>query len=103
MTRKNVNEAIYEALFASPLQPSDTPTAEAVAHAIGSTLQRLGTAGCSGYLAEEFGNHPEQAADRMRWIRQLTGDLNGCMYFATSQPDCLASAGNGMLPLRAAA
>jgi hypothetical protein len=101
--RKNVNEAIYEALFASPLQPSDTLTAEAVAHAIGSTIRRLGTAGCSGYLAEEFGNHPEQAADRMRWIRQLTGDLNGGLYFATSDSECLAAAGTGMLPVREAA
>jgi hypothetical protein len=103
VTRMNVNEAIYEALFASQLQPSDALTAEVVAHAIGSTVRRLGTAGCSCYLAEEFGNHPEQAADRMRWIRQLTGDLNGCLYFPTSQPDSLASAGADMLPVREAA
>jgi hypothetical protein len=104
VTRMNVNEAIYEALFASQLQPSDALTAEAVAHAIGSTVRRLGTAGCSCYLAEEFGNHPEQAADRMRWIRQLTGDLNGCLYFPTSQSDSsLASAAAGMLPVREAA
>jgi hypothetical protein len=75
VTRKIVNEAIYEALFASPLQPSDALTAEAVAHAIGSTVQRLGAAGCSGYLAEEFGNHPEQAADRMRALLMATSPI----------------------------
>lgn len=96
-----MNEAVYEALFASPLQPSDTLTAEAVAHAIGSTARRLGAAGCSGHLAEEFGNHPEQAADRMRWVRQLAGDLRGCLYFATSPAATAASA--GLLPVREAA
>ena len=103
MTRMNVNEAIYEALFASTLQPSDRLTAEAVAHAIGSTLQRLGRVGCSGHLAEEFGRHPEQACARMRWIRQLTGDLNDCLYFPTARPDSAATDRAGMLPVREAA
>jgi hypothetical protein len=99
----NVNEGICEALFASALQPSDMLTAEAVAHAIGSTVRRLGAAGCGRQLAEEFGNHPEEAASRMRWIRQLTGDLLGEVYFPTAPLTTATSAGSDLLPVRDAA
>jgi hypothetical protein len=103
VTRMNVNDAVREALFASPLQPSDTLTAETVAHAIGSTVRRLGTAGCSKYIAEEFGNHPEEAADRMRWIRQLADDLRGGVYLPDAPASTAASAGTDLLPVREAA
>lgn len=86
MTRPNVSEAVSEALFASPLQPSDRPTAEAVAHGIGSTVRRLGLAGCVSHMAQEFGDHPEAAARRMRWARQVTGDLCNSLYFPTAVP-----------------
>ena len=103
MTRMNVNEAVCEALFASPLQPSDSVTAEAVLDAIGSTVRRLGPAGCTSRMAEEYGEHPEAAIDRMRWARQLAGDLCGCMYFPTAVPPETASTGAGLLPVREAA
>jgi hypothetical protein len=103
VTTMNVNEAVCEALFASPLQPSDMLTAEIVADAIGSTVRRLGAAGCSSCVAEEFGDHPEEAADRMRWIRQLTGDLCGYWYFPTTLPATSPSAGTDLLPVRDAA
>jgi hypothetical protein len=103
VTTMQVNEAVCEALFASPLQPSDTLTAETVADAIVSTIRRLGAAGCTSRVAEEFGNHPEEAADRMRWIRQLTSDLCGCLYFPTAVPVTTASAGTDLLPVRDAA
>lgn len=86
MTRLNVNEAVCEALFASPLQPSDRPTAETVTHAIGSTVRRLGPAGCASHMAQESGDHPETAAQRMRWVRQVTGDLCGILYLPTAVP-----------------
>jgi hypothetical protein len=70
-----MNEAVCEALFASMLQPSDDLTAETVADAIGSTVRRLGPADLASHMAQEFGDHPEEAAHRMRWVRQLTGDL----------------------------
>jgi len=97
-----VNEAVCEALFASPLQPSDTLTAQAVADAIGSTLRRLGPSGCTSRMAEEFGDHPLEAAGRMRWIRQLTGDLSAFLYVSPAQPDATGSAGD-LLPVREAA
>ena len=103
MTRMHVNEAVCEALFASSLQPSDTLTAETVAKAIGSTVQLLGAAGCTSRVAEEFGNHPQEAADRMRWIRELAGDLCGCLYFPTAVPAATVTAGAGLLPVREAA
>jgi hypothetical protein len=98
-----VNEAVCEALFASTLQPSDTLTAETVADALATTVRRLGGNGCSSRMAEEFGNHPEQAADRMRWIRQLTGDLSSCMYLPAARPTTTATAATDLLPVREAA
>ena len=103
MTRTNVNEAVCEALFASPLQPSDALTAETVADAIGSTVRRLGPAGCTGRMAEEFGDHPEAATRRMRWVRQLAGDLCSCLYFETAIPPVTVAVGAGLLPVREAA
>jgi len=71
MTRLNVNDAQCEALFASWLQRSDSPTAERVAEAISRAVRQFGTRGCAGQMAQEFVDHPEAAADRMRWVRQL--------------------------------
>jgi hypothetical protein len=99
----HVNEGVFEALFASPLQPSDGPTAETVAEAIGSTVRRLGAAGCTSHTAEEFGDHPDEAAERMRWVRQLVGGLCSCLYLPTAPPNTPASAGIDLLPVRAAA
>jgi hypothetical protein len=76
MTRLNVTDARCEALFASGLQRSDTPTAEMVAEVISHTVRQLGSRGCADRMAQEFGDHPEMAADRMRWIRQLVGEVS---------------------------
>jgi hypothetical protein len=73
MTRLNVNDARCEALFASGLQRSDAPTPEALSEVIRGTVRRFGIAGCVSRMAQEFGDHPEAAANRMRWIRQLVG------------------------------
>jgi hypothetical protein len=67
----DVSDAWCEALFASGLQPSDTPTAEAVAEAITVAIRQFGVRGCAGRMAREFGDHPEAAAERMRWVRRL--------------------------------
>ncbi len=75
MTRLNLNDALCEALFASGLQRSDAPTAEILAEVISRTVRQFGVAGCASRMAQEFGDHPETAADRMRWVRQLIGDL----------------------------
>jgi hypothetical protein len=70
-TRLNVSDARCLALFASGLQPSDAPTAETAAQAINRAIRRLGVRGCVARMAQEFGDHPDAAAMRMRWARQL--------------------------------
>ena len=60
-----------QALFASALQPSDTPDAGMIATAISSAVHRLGPRGCTEVMAQEFGDHPDAAARRMRWARRL--------------------------------
>ena len=75
MTQLNVNDARCEALFASGLQRSDAPTHEALAEVISRTVRQFGIAGCRSRMAQEFGDHPEAAASRMRWIRQLVSGI----------------------------
>lgn len=75
MTRLNVNDARRAAVFASALQPSDALTPEALAGVISHTVRQFGVAGCVSRMAQEFGDHPEPAASRMRWIRQLIGEV----------------------------
>jgi hypothetical protein len=71
VTRLNVNNARCAALFASGLPRSDAPTADELTSWISAAVRRFGVAGCVSRMAEEFGDHPEEAAGRMRWIRQL--------------------------------
>ena len=70
-TQQLGGEARREALFVSALQPSDAPTADMMAAAIVSAMHRFGPRGCAARMAQEFGDHPEVAAARMRWARQL--------------------------------
>jgi len=76
MARLNVNDARCEALFASGLQRSEAPTAEAVAQAISCTVRQLGTRGCASQMAQECGDHAEAAMERMRWVRQLGAEIS---------------------------
>ena len=71
LTLQNINDALYEALFVCELQQSDNPTTNMVAGAITRTMRRFGTDGCAGQMAQEFGDHPHAARDRMRWVCQL--------------------------------
>ena len=70
------NDARCKALFASALQRSDALTPEALAEAIKSTVRQLGIGGCASRMAQEFGDHPDAARDRMRWVRQLVGEVS---------------------------
>jgi len=75
MTRLNVTDARCAALFASGLQQSDVSTGDAVAEAVQRAVRRFGVRGCEGRMAQEFGDHPEAAMDRMRWVRQLVSEM----------------------------
>jgi hypothetical protein len=70
MSRLNMTDVRCAALFASGLQQSDAPTGAAVAQAVQRTVRQFGVRGCAGRMAQEFGDHPEAAMDRMRWVRQ---------------------------------
>ena len=76
MVRQNTSDSPCEALFASALQRSDALSVEAVKDAISRTLGQLGEAGCVSHMAQEFGDHPEAARERMKWARELLGDLS---------------------------
>ena len=73
----NVDDAWCEALFASALQRSAAPGAESLAAAISRAVRRSGTRGCVSRMAQEFGDHPQAAAERMRWVRQLAAETAG--------------------------
>ena len=64
-----------EALFVSSLQPSDQPTLDEIVAAIGLSLKTRGVSGCADVLAAEYGEHPDEAAHRMRWALSL---MAGC-------------------------
>jgi hypothetical protein len=59
-----------EALFVSHLQRSQQPTAEQIRATINATVDRLGEIRCAELVAQEFGEHPDCAIDRMRWARR---------------------------------
>ena len=73
--RAAVTGARRAALFASGLQRSDAPTDAMAAEAITATMRRFGVHGCLSRMAQEFGDHPDTAAERMRWISQLTTQM----------------------------
>jgi hypothetical protein len=58
-----------EALFVSDLQHSQRPSAEQVRAAVVRTVRAHGAKNCVARVAQEFGDHPDIAAARMRWAR----------------------------------
>jgi hypothetical protein len=70
MNRRGISVARCDALFVSLLQPSQQPGAQQVRQAAAAAARRFGERGCAGQVAQEFGEHPEAAAARMRWARQ---------------------------------
>jgi len=64
----NAFEAVRaEALFASTVQSSESPTPDQVVRAVATTLRRLRIRGCAAQVAGEFGDHPDTAVARMAW------------------------------------
>lgn len=66
-----------DALFASALQRSDEVNVSQIYQAIAVSLDAYGGAGCAGRVAQEFGDHPEAAAARMRWALATVEILDG--------------------------
>ena len=63
------------ALFASVLQRSDNPSAGQLRKAIAAAVRAYGDSGCVQRVAQEFGDHPEAAVNRMRWARAVADEL----------------------------
>jgi len=74
-----------DALFVSALQRSDAPSAGQIRQAIDAAVAAFGCLGCAERVAQEFGDHPETAAARVRWARQLTGEA---FSDAAPEPAC---------------
>lgn len=63
-----------DALFASELQRCDEPGAAQVDEAVAAAVRAFGARGCAARVAQEYGEHPETAAVRMRWARALAAN-----------------------------
>ena len=64
-----------EALFVSPLQGSESVSATTAEQAIDDAIAALGSDGCASQMAQEFGDHPQESCDRMRWVHRLLGQI----------------------------
>jgi hypothetical protein len=64
-----------DALFVSVLQRSDKPGVIQVRQAVAAAVRAYGGRGCAQRVAQEFGDHPETAAARMRWARAVAGEV----------------------------
>jgi len=74
MDHLSISVVRADALFVSALQRSDAPSAGQVRRAVAATVRQFGGRGCAARVAEEYGEHPELAAARMRWARRLIAD-----------------------------
>ena len=73
----SMSAARADALFASTLQRSDEPSAVQVKQAIAAATRAFGDVGCAALVAQEYGEHPETAARRMRWARTAVAGVFG--------------------------
>jgi hypothetical protein len=72
------------ALFVSTLQCSDELSTGQIQQAITAALRAFGSAGCAGWVAQEFGDHPETAAARMRWARSVAAGASSVLSATAS-------------------
>jgi len=64
-----------DALFASALQRCEHPSAGQIRQAVTAAVRAFGPSGCAERVAQEFGDHPDGAAGRMRWARTRTAEV----------------------------
>lgn len=73
----SISTARGDALFASALQRSDQPSEAQVRQAIAAAIRAFGARGCAAQVAQAYGEHPETAVLRMRWVRAAVTDAFG--------------------------
>jgi hypothetical protein len=66
-----------DTLSVSALQRSDQLSASQIWQAAAAALDAYGGKGCAGPVTQEFGDHQETAAVRMRWARATVAALHG--------------------------
>jgi hypothetical protein len=86
------------ALFASAPQRSDDLSVGQIRQAIAAALDGSGAAGCADRVAQEFGDHPETAAGRMRWARATVAALDGQSVPRTRRIAAADSSASGRNP-----
>ena len=74
MHHLSINAARADALFVSALQRCEEPTADQVRRAVIETVRTFGSRWCAARVAQEFGDHPETAATRMRWALKAASE-----------------------------
>lgn len=73
----DITTARAEALFASTLSACEPHDAAELRAGIAAAVRdHNGVAGCAAEVAAEYGEHPEQAAARMRWARDAVRPLS---------------------------
>src|SRR5260370_28803846 len=77
MYLRSVRAIQADALFVSALQRGDELNTSEIQRAVMVALDAYGEAGCAERVAQEFGDHPETAAVRMRWARASVPILEG--------------------------
>lgn len=77
MYPRSVHALQSAALFVSPLQRSHEPSISQIRQAVAAARDAYGDPGCAALVAQEFGDHPEAAALRMRWARATVAVLGG--------------------------
>jgi hypothetical protein len=76
-----------EALFVSDVSASSALARDEFSEAIRAALLRHGgVRGCAAEVAAAYGDHPETAAPRMRWARQIVQSMYGTP--AAGRPGC---------------
>jgi hypothetical protein len=93
----NVQVLQADALFASALQRSDELNVSRIRQAIAAAIGRYGAGGCAGRVAQEFGDHPESAATRMRWAQAAVAVLQDQLVPKTRWRDVGSCALGGSL------
>lgn len=56
-----------DAVFVSALQRCEHPSDDQIRQAGAAAVRGFGARGCAERVAQEYGDHPETAAARMRW------------------------------------
>jgi hypothetical protein len=74
MAYPRISVVLADALFVSGLQRCDEPSAGQVRQAVAATIEAFGCSGCAGWVAQEFGDHPETAVIRLRWAPSMADE-----------------------------